>query len=125
MIDLTMEIRRRVTSELKPSVKLANPEMFFELAAYYAKTPDVVCKALIKELFSLAGDNWPDRLDAAKPTETQAKPQTKIYRGQVSLVDAPILQQWGKSLNEGLLVAQRQEGDTHKPQRYYRGQPVD
>ena len=45
MIELVYEIRRRVPSELKPGVKLANPELFDELRDFYFKRADAVAKA--------------------------------------------------------------------------------
>lgn len=83
MIELVYEIRRFVPSEVKPEVKLANPELFEILRRYYHGTATAVTKALIKELFHLAGGEWPGRLNAknaATPGQT-----VKAYRGQISL----------------------------------------
>src|SRR5688572_23555287 len=91
MIDLVYEIRRRVDAELKPSVKMANPEMLKELADYYLRTKDTISKALIKELLSQAGEEWLALLDPIRPVEihTFSKQVVKVYRGQTILVDNP------------------------------------
>jgi len=83
MIELVYEIRRRVTSDLKPSVKLANPELFDELRNYYFGKADSITKALIKELFSLAGPEWAEAL--RPPTQPIPKQRVKVYRGQTIL----------------------------------------
>ncbi len=88
MIELVYEIRRLCPSDLKPAVKLANPELFDELKTYYHAKANTVCKALIKELFTLAGDHWPgylESLDAAPQAQT-----VKVYRGQTMFVDTPL-----------------------------------
>lgn len=107
MIDLVYEIRRRVDPATKPGVKMANPEMLQELADYYQRSKDVVTKALIKELLFLAGDEWIEIIEGK--TAEIPKQTVKVYRGQVSLVDAPL--------------ANTQPAP--KPQRIYRGQIVD
>lgn len=83
MIELVYEIRRSVPSEMKPEVKLANPELFNELIKYYYQDCRIVTRALIKELLSIAGQEWSKALiDGAPITE---RLQTKMYRGTVSL----------------------------------------
>lgn len=109
MIDLVYEIRRRVDAGMKPGVKLANPEMLLELAEYYRRSADVVTKALIKELLHLAGDQWAELIDERKEAPAPPKQTVKVYRGQVSLVDAP---------------APDEAETPPKPQRIYRGQIV-
>jgi hypothetical protein len=85
MIDLVKEIRRRSPSELKPGIKLANPELLSELLEQFHASKDVVTKALIKELFSLAGDPWPDALKRDDKPEKHYS--TMVYRGQVRHVE--------------------------------------
>ncbi len=126
MIDLIMELRRRVDSEMKPSVKLANPEVLNELAAYYPKAKDTITKTLIKELLSLAGEDWLDLLNPKKAksdTQTGAQPHktVKVYRGQTMLVDAPTAEQGKAEPKQEPLLKNL---DPAKPQRMYRGQPV-
>lgn len=85
MIDLVKEIRRRSPSDLKPSIKLANPELLSELLEQYHNSKDTVTKALVKELFSLAGDPWPNALlEEEKPEKEYS---TMVYRGQVRYVE--------------------------------------
>lgn len=110
MIELVYEIRRRVSADLKPGIKLANPDMFQELADYYHSSKDTISKTLIKELFSLAGEPWASSLD--KAAESIAPRQvTKAYRGQVSLVEAK--------------KPAAASGQGTKPVRIYRGQVVE
>jgi hypothetical protein len=107
MIELVFEIRRRVPSDLKPGIKLANPELLSELSEYYRSSKDVITKALTKELMALAGEQWLERLEnrSAAPGPKQI---TKVYRGQVTLVDAPT-----------------KDPDGSSAKRVYRGQIVD
>ncbi len=115
MIDLVYEIRRRVEPEFKPGVKMANPELLKELADYHHKTKDTITKTLIKELLSLAGEEWSALIQAAPAETPRAEPPkqvVKVYRGQTILVDAP---------RPELLA----EAAPHKPVRMYRGHPVD
>ena len=107
MIDIVMEVRRRVPSNLKPGVKLANPDMLQELASYYAECKDTITRTLIKELMLLAGSHWPERL--LQPVSTPApRAQVKVYRGQVSL-------------SEPSTTA---EPSHDRPLRVYRGQVI-
>jgi len=111
MIDLVREIRRRAPSELKPGIKLANPELLSELVPWFHSTKDAVVKALIKELFSLAGYEWTEKLDQPPSTPEGASDKkyiTKVYRGQTQLVEVPA----DKSAVEAA------------PERIYRGQVV-
>jgi hypothetical protein len=112
MIDLVYEIRRRVDAKMKPGIKLANPDMLQELAEFHHDCKDTITRTLIKELLSLAGEPWVDQLDEPKPKSETPKPDTpkqitKVYRGQVSLVDAPTTR------------------ESHRPVRIYRGQVVE
>ena len=86
MIDLIREIRRRVDSEAKPSIKLANPYIFDELIEIYADNDDAVLKALIKELVLHAGEPWFSRLSAPEtPVEAE---DSRVYRGQATAEQA-------------------------------------
>lgn len=112
MIELVYEIRRFSPSELKPAVKLANPELFDELKVYYHASASVVSKALIKELFLLAGDEWPSRL--AQVETPQPKQRLKIYRGLTMHEDAKT-----PSHEKNKTVQKK------KPKRIYRGQVIE
>lgn len=83
MIDLAKEIRRRAPSEVKPSIKMANPELFDELVKIFHVSTDAVLRALIKEICELAGENWSEALKTNSPKETQS---VRAYRGQVTMV---------------------------------------
>ncbi|MFC3149972.1 hypothetical protein ACFOEK_02940 [Litoribrevibacter euphylliae] len=109
MIDLVQEIRRRVPSEHKPDVKLANPELLSELIPIYQKSSDAVLQALLKDLFSKAGGDWMKKLEAGESTDD--KYVTKIYRGQVQLIPAA---------NK----TESQSVDSDRPKKVYRGRVV-
>lgn len=109
MIDLVYEIRRRASADMKPGIKLANPEMLQELAGFYHHCKDTITKALIKELLHLAGDIWPQQIE--QPQSVPNKQVTKVYRGQISLVDAKLIADVPTPAS--------------RPQRIYRGQIVD
>lgn len=129
MIDLVYEIRRRVDANMKPSVKMANPELLKELADYHHHTKDTITKTLIKELLFLAGDPWPHLLDPVIPEPVKAteipKQVVKVYRGQTILVDAPRTAEHPNAdhpnLHSELLIKDMAPA---KPVRMYRGQPV-
>ena len=130
MIDLVYEIRRRVDADMKPSVKMANPEMLRELADYHHHTRDTVTKTLIKELLFLAGTEWAALLEPGGNHATADHPKqlVKVYRGQTILVDAH--QANANSNNATANTAQRSEiltnkiPATAKPVRMYRGHPI-
>lgn len=84
MIDLAKEIRRRAPSEIKPSIKMANPDLFDELVKVFHNSNDVVLRALIKEICELAGEQWPAALQTQAPKEKQS---VRAYRGLVSVID--------------------------------------
>ena len=110
MIDLVYEIRRRVDAKMKPGIKLANPDMLHELADFHHHCKDTITRTLIKELLSLAGEPWIDQLEEPKPKPNTPKQVTKVYRGQVSLIDSPLADTAKES---------------HRPVRIYRGQVVE
>jgi len=126
MIDLVYEIRRRVDANMKPSVKMANPDMLKELADYHHHTKDTITKTLIKELLFLAGTQWQQLLE---PTQTDTvkvldipKQMVKVYRGQTTLVDAPHATEEGIALRSELLA--KDIPPPVKTVRMYRGHPV-
>lgn len=111
MIDLVREIRRRAPSDLKPGIKLANSALLLELIPWCHNTKDAVVKALIKELFSLAGEEWQQKLDQFSmlpDRSSEKKFITKVYRGQTQLVEVPT----------------ESESSETAPERIYRGQIV-
>lgn len=126
MVDLVYEIRRRVDSNLKPSIKMANPEVLKELADYH-HSADNICKALIKELLFLAGEPWSLLLQTpsadvsaeSSPAQDIKKQLVKMYRGQTLLEDAPA----APSLRSEPLITGT-PSTPPKSQRMYRGQPV-
>ena len=111
MIDLVFEVRRLSPSELKPAIKLANPELFDELKKLYYLQKGAVLKALIKELFALAGGDWPERLQ--QPATPAIKQKVNVYRGQVMHQDTQ------PHNNDAATKA-----ESHSRKRIYRGQVV-
>lgn len=88
MIELVYEIRKRIESDLKPGVKLANPDLLMELAHYFPSCKDAILKALIKELMELAGEEWQKQL--VLPSARQENRHTlKAYRGSMSVETSP------------------------------------
>ncbi len=114
MIDLVREIRRRAPSEEKPSIKLANPDLFSDLIPWYQSTKDAVVRALIKELFYHAGETWSEALDKVLEHDEVAtnlknvKYATKVYRGQTQLVE----------------IAPKEASTSTSTQKMYRGQVI-
>ncbi len=130
MIDLVYEIRRRVDSDLKPSVKMANPDMLQELADFYFRTKDTIAKTLIKELLHLAGPQWHQLVEPINTEEHHEIPKqvVKVYRGQTVLTDTPSAPH---NTSPNTTEAQRSEllvkdlpPAAPKPVRMYRGHPV-
>ena len=130
MIDLVYEIRRRVDSEMKPSVKMANPDMLKELAEYHHRTKETITKTLIKELLFLAGTEWADLLEPSKSDSNKfaehPKQVVKVYRGQTILVDAHQATVSKHSTEESLALRSVLINDipAAKPIRMYRGHPI-
>ncbi len=105
MIELVFQIRRLCPSELKPIIKLANPNLFGELQSLYQGDNCTACKKLITELFSLVetplgesskgglsypGQSFFENVTAkSEPKSPEAaaemlkKSRKRVYRGQV------------------------------------------
>lgn len=120
MIDLVRELRRHASAELKPAIKLANPELFEEVVQWHKTSKSHVAKALIRELLRHAGEEWVQRVDSPEPsaqpsgeTSTTGGKRyiTRVYRGQTQLVEA---------------TGSPDSGNQKKPPvlRVYRGQRV-
>ncbi|EAR09571.1 hypothetical protein [Reinekea blandensis] len=109
MIDLAKEIRRRAPSELKPTLKMANPDLFDELGKLFHKTDDAVMKALIREICELAGDPW---IDVLTDEDSQGQASVRQYRG-ITLFE--------KMTSESSAHHQKSEAT---PKRIYRGRVV-
>ncbi|MGQ9427500.1 hypothetical protein ACXYTJ_16565 [Gilvimarinus sp. F26214L] len=120
MIELVFEIRRRVKSELKPGIKLANPGLMDELAEVYHSSKDTILRTLIKELLNSAGEHWPQLLaEIPHSTPPDFRSTTvRVYRGQVSLEAAA-----GAGTTEST-PASDNAANADKPVRYYRGVPI-
>lgn len=84
MIELIYEIRRRIEPELKPSIKLANPDLLVELVRYFPKCKSAVSIALIKELMEIAGHDWKNRLSSPRQHESYSS-AFKVNRGVSSV----------------------------------------
>lgn len=115
MIELVYEIRRLVPSDMKPAIKLANPELFSDLQHHYHHGANAVNKALIKELFHLAGAPWPARLEnPAAPVSSQT---IKVYRGQVQAEDRPLVGDKNST--------QKDAQEKQRKKRIYRGRVIE
>lgn len=108
MIDLAKEIRRRAPADIKPIIKMANPELFTELGKIYETTTDAVMKALIKEICELAGEPWSNVLQSDHQSEDDVSIRT--YRGSTSYEHKP--------------KASEESSKPNRPKRIYRGQVV-
>jgi len=106
MIALLREIRRHVATNVKPSIKLANPDLLYELRDIYRSGDDVVVNALIKEMYFKAGPEWMIQLEEALLEDKNLT--LKVYRGSRELIE----------------VAPEQGIKTKKKSKMYRGQPV-
>ena len=120
MVELIQEARRRVPSEQKPNIKLANPDVFLELASLYHNSQDTIFRTLVKEAFHLAGDPWPEKLIKPEPSNEGPKEQfiTKIYRGQT------VLEKREAYPTESNRADHAPNPQMVKPKRIYRGQVV-
>lgn len=130
MIDLVYEIRRRVDANMKPSVKMANPDVLKELAEYHHHTKDNITKTLIKELLFLAGPTWvallePTKSSNEKPSD-HPKQVVKVYRGQTTLVEAPHHADDNPAGGNTVVRNEMLTKDAlpPKPVRLYRGNPI-
>jgi len=112
MIDIIREIRRRVHADEKPGIKLANPELLFDLVRIYQASKDNVLKALTRELMQMAGEPWPKRLENPVEDKNPQHYSTKVYRGMVQL-------------KESATIGDKSENTPKRPKRMYRGQVVE
>lgn len=126
MVDLVYEIRRRVDAAMKPSVKMANPDVLKELADYHQHSKDTITKALIKELLFMAGSEWASLLEPVVSENTKEIPRqvVKVYRGQTVLEDAT--QDIHTASNAEVVRSEllASAPATPKPVRMYRGHPI-
>ncbi len=124
MIELVFELRRLVPSELKPAIKLANPDLFDELYDYYQSQATSVTKALIKELFHLAGDPWHSWLASGDANVAAAPQQALVYRGQTQWV----AQEDGKTAaapeSDNRAAPETDAAKIQRKTRIYRGQII-
>lgn len=89
MIELVYEIRRKIESEHKPSIKLANPDLLITLVVYYQECENAILKALIKELMCYAGERWEQQLANVLDTSMIQNHEVNVYRGSTSIKDKP------------------------------------
>jgi hypothetical protein len=106
MIELVFEIRRRANAHTKPGIKLANPNLLTELGEIYRSSKDTILRTLIKELLTVAGNEW--LALQQEPVEPRKKSTVKVYRGKVSLTETPPATEPGGLSSSGTA-------------RYYRG----
>lgn len=79
MIDHILQIRKIAPANIRPQIKLANPDLLDELAKMYVDIQDIVIKDLIEQLMAMAGPAWQALLNnhSAPPVNYQQK----TYRG--------------------------------------------
>lgn len=113
MIDLVKEIRRHVDADLKPSIKLANPDLLYALRDIYLSGNDIVVNALIKEIYVKAGPDW--ILEQPKEPEEDKQLTVKVYRGHRQLIES--------APQESEMVPKDSSSEPKKV-RMYRGHPI-
>jgi hypothetical protein len=125
MVDLVYEIRRRVDAAMKPSVKMAHPEVLKELADYHQHSKDTITKALIKELLFMAGPEWASLLDPVTGDGDKEIPRqvVKVYRGQTVLEEASQAVTASDNIVRSEILTPSVPV-VEKPVRMYRGQPI-
>ena len=84
MIDLVMQIRKLTPTEIKPEIKLANPNLIIVLIDHYHNGANTLVRALVKDLCSLAGESWSDKLVLRKQIREKS---VKAFRRQHALDD--------------------------------------
>lgn len=109
MIELVYEIRRSTRNELKPRIKLANPKLFEELKNLYFNEATIVSKALIKELFNLAGPEWSNQLKnpselALLQVDTGSQRKSAAHQKPAVPMDKAQLNQMKKRIYRGRVV---------------------
>tara|TARA_R110002049_G_scaffold302055_2_gene494600 strand:+ start:3539 stop:3823 length:285 start_codon:yes stop_codon:yes gene_type:complete len=83
MINLLREIRRHICSDVKPNIKLANPNLLYELRDIYRSGNNIVINALIKKMCFRAGPEWVSQLEEAAIEKKSVT--LKAYRGSSEL----------------------------------------
>lgn len=112
MIDLVREIRKQAGADLKPLIRLANPELFSDLVSAFHQSDNVNLKALIQALFDIAEGGWPERI-AIQADNASRSGENKVYRGQTSSVG-----------NVNLMPPVALPSSKVTAQKMYRGRPV-
>lgn len=90
MIDLVLQIRKNAPAQLKPAVKLADPNLLHTLARHYQHLDDANLRKSVAQLMALAGPTWSQLLtsvaasDAPEPNSSPpaAPAPAMMYRGQ-------------------------------------------
>lgn len=126
IVDLVYEIRRRVDAPMKPSVKMANPDVLKELADYHQHSKDTITKALIKELLYMAGPEWAVLLEPPANNETKEiqRQVVKVYRGQTILAPASESKPHNNAAVTHTELLAAGATPVEKPVRMYRGHPI-
>lgn len=77
MIEHVQQIRKMVPLEVRPRIRLANPDLLDQLSNLYWELQDSLVNEKIETLMKLAGPAWVDLLHA-KPSPPHCK---RTYRG--------------------------------------------
>ena len=84
MIDLIHEARKRVPAEVKPMIKLANPDLLEEFYNVYQESDDTILKLIISDLFELAGEPWTGILiEDDRPNEVESRGLMKFFENSL------------------------------------------
>ena len=86
MIDLVFQIRKTAPAEVRPYIKLTNPDLFDYLVDIYSRFEEGRLRKLVKQLLTLAGPAWLELLAEGSAGMRNTQGNARMYRGQV--VDA-------------------------------------
>lgn len=106
MIEHVQQIRKMLPNDMRPQIRLANPDLLDQLSELYWELPDLLIKEKIERLMHQAGPAWADLLQRQDKPHPRA---SRTYRG-VELPETP-----------------KQKPDRknpHKSKLMYRGQPI-
>ncbi len=77
-IDLLMEIRQRVRSEMDIRIKFTNSELPRELIDIHLRSDDAITRSRIRQFLEMLEDKWSKRLNAAVAASESDQPLSLI-----------------------------------------------
>lgn len=81
LINLIQKARRTVPTELKQKIKLADPNLLSELESIYKLSSDDKFKAIVREIFTHAGESWIRKIESSNYTQ-QSVADTNLTKNQ-------------------------------------------